>query len=161
MALNITMATDYAIRAMIQLASLPSGGSALRTEISDRQAVPSYFMAKVLRRLVDAGLLRSTRGVRGGFSLSRPATEITMLDVVEAIEGPIALTRCATDPPDCPVACGCPASLVWSRVQDQMRTTLRGATLECLVGAHRRNGRVERLPDRNDYEEVLIEGVAN
>lgn len=161
MALNITMATDYAMRAMIQLASLPQGGSALRTEISDRQAVPSYFMAKVLRRLVDAGLLRSTRGVRGGFSLARPPTEITMLDVVEAIEGPILLTRCSGDQPDCPVVNGCPASLVWLRVQDQMKDTLDEVSLECLVGAHRRNGRVACLPSKVEYFDELEKSVAN
>jgi Rrf2 family protein len=100
-------------------------------------------MAKILRGLVRAGLLRSSRGVHGGFSLARGAAEISLLDVVEAIEGPVALTPCLPDPMSCEHAGNCPAHAVWSSVQDHIAEILKRATLEVLVSAPRRNGRVE------------------
>ena len=83
MALRITKADDYAIRAMIHLACLPDGRVALRQQIAEAQNIPASFMAKILRRLVRASLLNSARGVNGGFALARPAAEISLLDIVE------------------------------------------------------------------------------
>jgi hypothetical protein len=71
MGLRVTTAADYAIRAMIHLACLPEGGLALRSEIAEAQAIPASFMAKILRSLVRARLLRSSRGVNGGFSTAQ------------------------------------------------------------------------------------------
>ena len=142
MGLKLTSAADYAIRAMIHLACLPEGGVALRSDIAEAQRIPSSFMAKILRNLVRAGLLRSSRGVHGGFSLARPAYEINMLEVVEAIEGPLSLTDCTATSAGCAWSMDCPAASIWVRVQDGMRDTLRRSTLEELVSMPRRNGRV-------------------
>jgi len=142
MGLKLTSAADYAIRAMIHLACLPDGGVALRSEIADAQNIPTSFMAKILRSLVRARLLRSSRGVHGGFALARPAADINMLEIVEAIEGPLSLTDCTPATDGCAWAQDCPASSVWIRVQDSMRDTLRRSTLEDLVSTPRRNGRV-------------------
>lgn len=142
MGLKLTSAADYGVRAMIHLACLPEGGVALRSGIAEAQSIPSSFMAKILRSLVRAGLLRSSRGVHGGFSLARPASEINLLDVVEAIEGPLSLTDCTPALAGCAWSMDCPACAVWMRVQDGMRETLRRSTLEELVSTPRRNGRV-------------------
>jgi Rrf2 family protein len=142
MGLRLTSAADYAIRAMIHLACLPDGGVALRSEIAEAQYIPTSFMAKILRSLVRARLLRSSRGVNGGFSLARPAAEVNMLEIVEAIEGPLALTDCVPSPSGCGWAADCPASAVWLKVQDSMKDTLKATTLEDLVSTPRRNGRV-------------------
>ena len=142
MGLKLTSAADYAIRAMIHLSCLPEGGVALRSEIADAQNIPTSFMAKILRSLVRARLLRSSRGVNGGFSLARAASEINMLDIVEAIEGPLALTDCTPSPAGCAWSMDCPASSIWAKVQDSMKDTLRESTLEDLVSTPRRNGRV-------------------
>jgi len=142
MGLRLTSAADYAIRAMIHLACLPDGGVALRSEIAEAQYIPTSFMAKILRSLVRARLLRSSRGVNGGFSLARPAADINMLEIVEAIEGPLALTDCVPSPTGCGWAMDCPASAVWLKVQDAMKETLKETTLEDLVSTPRRNGRV-------------------
>jgi Rrf2 family protein len=146
MGLRLTSAADYAIRAMIHLACLPDGGVALRAEIADAQNIPTSFMAKILRSLVRARLLRSSRGVHGGFTLARPASEINMLEIVEAIEGPISLTECTPASSGCAWSTDCPASPVWYRVQESMRGALRSANLEDLVSTPRRNGRVSCVP---------------
>ena len=154
MGLKLTSAADYAIRAMIHLACLPEGGVALRSEIADAQTIPTSFMAKILRSLVRARLLRSSRGVNGGFSLARSAAEINMLEIVEAIEGPLALTDCTPSPAGCTWAMDCPASSVWAKVQDSMRDTLRESSLEDLVSTPRRNGRVSGATAQVDSSEL-------
>ena len=147
MGLRVTTAADYAIRAMIHLACLPEGGLALRSEIAEAQAIPASFMAKILRSLVRARLLRSSRGVNGGFSLARPTADINMLQIIEAVEGPLALLNCVPDPRGCAWSADCPASSVWLSVQENVKDTLRSTSLEALVCTPRRNGRVERSAD--------------
>ncbi len=147
MALKLVKADDYAVRAMIHLACLPEGSTALRSEIAEAQKIPGSFMAKILRRLVRARLLNSSRGVKGGFCLAKPASEISMLDILEAIEGPLSLTRCVPDPRGCEWSSECPAAAVWSNVQGAVRDILANADLETLVSARRCNGRVVNAPD--------------
>jgi Rrf2 family transcriptional regulator, iron-sulfur cluster assembly transcription factor len=142
MALRLTRAGDYAVRAMIHVGSLPDGGVALKDEIALAEGIPPSFMAKILRQLVRTGLLRSARGVHGGFGLARGAADINLLDVVEAIEGPIQLTDCSPDPERCILSHDCPASGVWLEVQQRMTGLLRETTLEALLSAPRRNRRV-------------------
>ena len=146
MGLKVTKANDYAIRAMIHLACLPPERVALRSQIAEAQDIPSSFMAKILRNLVRAGLLRSSRGVNGGFALARPAAEITMLDVVEAIEGPLQLLDCVPDATRCIHARKCPAGPVWTEVQAGIRRILGATSLEQLVSAPMRRGRLVSLP---------------
>jgi Rrf2 family protein len=146
MALRITKADDYAIRAMIHLACLPEGRVALRQEIAEAQRIPASFMAKILRRLVRASLLTSARGVNGGFALARPAVEVSLLDIVEAIDGPLGLAECVNNAEACTFACSCPARPVWVKVQAGVRDVLGAASLEDLVSAPRRNGRVAGVP---------------
>lgn len=142
MGLRLTNAADYAILAMIHMACLPDDAVALRSEIAQSYGIPSSFMAKILRALVRARLLRSTRGVHGGFSLARPATEITLLDVVEAIEGPLALTDCTGEPDGCQWSADCPAHPVWASVQEKIAEVLRASTLEALVSSPRKHKHV-------------------
>lgn len=123
---------------MIHIASMADGAVALRSEIAQAQEIPPSFMAKILRSLVRARILRSSRGVHGGFSLARPASKISLLEVVEAIEGPLALTNCTPDPAGCTRAHECPASPVWLEVQRQMAAVLRDATIEDLIAGRKR-----------------------
>jgi Rrf2 family protein len=142
MGLRFTSAADYATRAMIHLACLPEGSQALRDEIASAERIPSSFMAKILRSLVRAQLLRSARGVNGGFSLAKTPQDISLLEIIEAVEGPINLTDCSTDTESCDRAVDCPAAPVWINVQTSMKDILGDTTLEALVSTPRRHGRV-------------------
>lgn len=146
MGLSITRAADYALRAMVYISCLPEDAVVLGGKVAETQRIPPSFTAKILRRLVRAGLLRSVRGAHGGFSLNRPATRITLLDVVEAIEGPICLTPCAVDGKHCELWEECPGSLVWPPIQESLNKMLRSLSLEDLANAPRRNGRLASLP---------------
>ena len=150
MALRLTNAGDYAIRSMIFIASLPEDAVVLRSEICETQKIPSSFMAKILRSLVRAQLLRSTRGVNGGFSLARPASQVTLLDILESIEGPLALTDCVPSPAECEHSMNCPANAVWARVQNSIKEILRSSTLEDLVSTPRRNARVVAIEEKDE-----------
>jgi Rrf2 family protein len=141
MGLQLTRAADYAILAMLHLGSLPEGVLALKDDIARAQNIPPAFLAKILRQLVDTGVLRSNRGVNGGFGLQRSAADINLLDIVEGIEGPIELTDCAPDPDHCALSHDCPASSVWVEVQRRMTDLLRKTTLEAMLSAPRRNRR--------------------
>lgn len=141
MGLRLTRAADYAVRAMLHVGSLPDGAVALKDDIALAEHIPPSFMAKILRQLVKSGILRSTRGVNGGFGLARTAAEINLLDIVEGIEGPIHLTECAPDPDNCALSHDCPVSTVWLEVQRQMTALLRETTLEALLSAPRKNRR--------------------
>jgi Rrf2 family protein len=143
MGLKFTRASDYGVRAMLHIGSLPNAGIALKDDIAEAQHIPPCFMAKILRQLVKCGLLDSTRGVHGGFGLAKAASEINLLNIVEGIEGPIHLTDCTLDPGKCSLAHRCSASDVWLELQDHMNAILRETTLERLLSSQRKNERTD------------------
>jgi Rrf2 family protein len=101
--LRLSKKADYALMAMKHLAQHQRGGaaSACAREIAEQYDIPIELMAKVLQRLVRTGLLVSTQGTRGGYTLSRPSAAISVADVIEAIDGPFTVTACSTDDHDC------------------------------------------------------------
>jgi Rrf2 family protein len=99
--LRLSKKADYALMAMKHLAMRPDAPSASAREIAEQYDIPIELMAKVLQRLVRTGLLVSTQGTRGGYTLSRPSAAISVADVIQAIDGPFTVTACSTDKNDC------------------------------------------------------------
>jgi Rrf2 family protein len=100
--LRLSKKADYALIAMKHLAQKTSGGpSTSAREIAEQYDIPIELMAKVLQRLVRTGLLVSTQGTRGGYTLSRPSASISVADVIQAIDGPVTVTACSTQKNDC------------------------------------------------------------
>jgi Rrf2 family protein len=97
--MQLNRQTDYAMRAVLYLATAPL--ASIR-EIAEAQKVPQEYLAKILQRLARAGIVATHRGVGGGITLARAPEKITMLDVIEAVEGPVALNRCFVRPGECP-----------------------------------------------------------
>jgi len=135
--MRLTKAGDYAMRGLIYLARQPQGEVALVGEIAAAMEVPDSFLAKIFQSLARAGLVRSTRGHGGGYSLARPPASITLLEVIECVEGPIVFNDC-TDPhtPEgeamaCSSTCG--AQGVWQEVQEAVRTILEKKTMDELA----------------------------
>jgi len=131
--MQITRATDYAVRITIYLATVPIlariHGSALARTID----APESFVSKVLQQLVQAGLVNSQRGMRGGFQLARRAAEISLLDVVEAIEGPTQLNQCIPQGPNCNRKDWCGAHTVWVEAQEALVKVLGKASMASLA----------------------------
>jgi len=122
--MEITQQADYAVRAILDLALRPNGERASCEEIARRQGIPVAFLTKICARLAADGLVQSQRGVNGGIWLARPAQEITLLEVVEAIDGPITFNRCNRQPSECERSRTCPVHSVWSELCRDFRARL-------------------------------------
>jgi len=131
--LRISRKIDYAIRAMIHLASIPQGTVVPFREIGRQMDVPEDFLAKIMKTLVDQGIVRSTRGPRGGYRLARPAESINVLDIIEAAEGPVAVNVCLDDDDACNRQSFCTMTSVWREGQERMLDVFRRTTLASLA----------------------------
>ena len=127
--MQLTRAADYAVRVMIHLAGLPPETRASRAELAVAAECPEQFLSKVLQSLTRSGLVLSHRGNTGGFELPNMHREATMLEVVEAIEGPMRLNICLTSDRACARQEWCPAHDVWVHAQSAVAEVLRSATI--------------------------------
>jgi Rrf2 family protein len=136
--MQLTRSADYAVRAMLDIADQTESdeGRARTHMVAQRQDIPPALLAKLVPLLVRAGLLDSQRGARGGLSLARPTTEISMLEIVEAIEGPIAVNRCTATPLQCDRIDRCAIHPVWQKAQDYLVDLLQTTTLADLKANH-------------------------
>lgn len=128
---RVSAKADYALRAMLELAA--AGGLVKAEQLASAQAIPRKFLETILLELRHEELVVSQRGVEGGYALARPAAEITVADVIRAVEGPIATVR-GSRPEDVTYA-GSAAALqpLWLELRASMRDVLEGATLAELV----------------------------
>ena len=131
--MQLTRAADYAVRVMMHLAALPPGTRASRSELAVAADCPEQFLSKVLQSLTHAGLVISHRGNTGGFELLPDRATATILDVVEAVEGPIRLNLCLTSDRACTRQSWCPAHCLWDRAQEAMLSVLRGSSISDLA----------------------------
>jgi Rrf2 family iron-sulfur cluster assembly transcriptional regulator len=132
--MEITRQADYAIRSMVYLAELPlNDGRVSTATISEAQGVPLPFLTKVISRLATAGLVTTSRGMGGGVLLARPPAEITLLQVVEAVDGPILLNHCLLRSGTCEREPYCAAHDVWDEVQTHFVQELNAVTMEELA----------------------------
>jgi Rrf2 family protein len=131
--MQLTRAADYAVRVMVHLAGLPPGTRASRADLAIAAECPEQFLSKVLQSLTRAGLVVSHRGNTGGFELPVIHQGASILEVVEAIEGPIRLNVCLTSDQACNRQKWCPAHVVWQRAQDAMVDVLRDTSLAALA----------------------------
>jgi Rrf2 family protein len=123
--MQITRQADYALRAIHYLAQLEPNQRAATSQIAQDRQIPPSFLAKIISQLSIAGLIYTSRGARGGVSLARPPAEINVLEVVEAIDGPISLNECTFSPNACPFLGDCSIHEVWSETQSTLVTKLR------------------------------------
>jgi Rrf2 family protein len=126
--MQITKQADYAMRAVIYLARLDVGEKASTKDIAGKQQIPPSFLAKIVSQLSIAGLIQTARGARGGVSLARLPEEISILDVVEAIDGPMLLNECTSNPDNCPLSTDCPLHRIFCEAKQDLHEKLSAAT---------------------------------
>ena len=131
--MQLTRSGEYGLKGVVFLAKQSHKQFSFVSQISREVKIPEKFLAKIFQRLSKAGLLRSTRGANGGFALGRPAKEITMKAVIEAIEGPIALNRCLLRQGECEEEQVCPLHGVLGEAQERFLEVLERTTMEDLV----------------------------
>ena len=132
---------EYGVRLMVELGRQPGSRPVSLNAIADAERLPLSYLEHLVAKLRKAGLVTSTRGAHGGYRLAHPAEEITMIEVVEALEGPIAPMECFHETPEGKVLCShadevdrtCATQLLWTRVQGGVNRALAGTTLAELV----------------------------
>jgi Rrf2 family protein len=136
--MQLTRAADYAVRVMIHLAGLPPGTRTSRADLAVAAECPEQFLSKVLQNLTRTGLVISHRGNTGGFELPRPHRDVSLLEVIQAIEGPIRLNLCLNSDRACSRQNWCPAHAVWVQAQAAMLAVLGAHTISALARSTQR-----------------------
>jgi FeS assembly SUF system regulator len=127
--IRLSKLADYGIVMLTHMAR-DAGRQQTAPEIAARSHLPLPMASKILKGLAHAGLLASQRGAKGGYGLARPAREISVADIIVALEGPIALTACIEHGPgECEIEALCPARANWQRINRAIREALEGITL--------------------------------
>jgi Rrf2 family cysteine metabolism transcriptional repressor len=123
---------EYGIRAVLDMALYSQNGPAQVKEIARRQAIPERFLEQVMASLRKAGLVESVRGAQGGYLLAYPPTQISLADIIQAVEGPIAPMKCVSEKAQnsCNRADLCVVRDVWREVQTSIVNALNSITVE-------------------------------
>lgn len=132
--LRVTKLTDYAT---VVLTVMAAAGDAVlsATEIADRAGLEPPTVSKVLKPLAQAGLVEGFRGAHGGYRLSRAAASIRLIQIIEAMEGPLAVTECSVHEGQCGLESSCGMRSNWRRINDVIVQALEGVTLQELLPA--------------------------
>jgi Rrf2 family protein len=153
--LGIGRHTDYAARLLLHLACLPAGSRVTIAEVSTQRLLPAAFVRRLVGKLTRAGILATVRGLGGGIRLAKPASDITLLDLVNAMEGGVALNHCVDNLHSCPLAAGCPVQSAWSGITRSLEKNLSAVTFADLavapphhLEAHRLKAAQQARPSR-------------
>jgi FeS assembly SUF system regulator len=134
--LRISKLTDYGTVILAHLASQPDRQLAA-AEVAEHTRIALPTVSKVLKTLQRSGLVTSTRGSHGGYQLAQPATEITAAKILDALEGPFAITECSGQHSSCGIESNCRVGHVWQQVNAAIRRALNDVTLAQLAGSER------------------------
>jgi Rrf2 family protein len=124
---------DYGLRAIIYLACQPKDKISFVHDIAQDQLIPVHFLFKIMRKMVKHGLVKSYRGPHGGYTLAKDAAEITFLEVIECIDGPLVVNRCLSELTRCMLEQSCKMLNAWQRIQIHMKTELSTLTIADLL----------------------------
>lgn len=137
MPLWLTVGAEYGLRAMVYMSSNWNGSPIPLHKIAAECEIPENYLSKVLQRLVVAGILRSYRGSKKGFSIVKDPSEISMLEVIEGVEGPIEMYFCVRSPESCKRSAACPVRMVMMEVQERALKTFSSTCIQDLLSKGR------------------------
>jgi Rrf2 family iron-sulfur cluster assembly transcriptional regulator len=129
----LTRASEYAIRCILFLSTRQPGEVVSRRTVSGEMDIPTQFLSKIAQRLAQVGLIEIRQGAKGGYLLARPPGEISLLDVIEAVEGEVFLNQCLMRPDFCARTPGCSVHQVWVQAREGLRRVLGGADFASLA----------------------------
>ena len=138
--MRLTRAGEYAVRCLLYVAGQGFGKVVSRREIASAMQIPDQFLGKIAQQLARSGFIEIVQGAKGGYRLLKSPQKMTLLDVVEAVDGEIFLNDCLMKPDSCFRNPHCTVYLVWKKAREQLRETLREASFErlltdpCLMG---------------------------
>jgi len=132
--LRLTKQTDYGIMLMAHLAGLPAGAVLSARQAADRSGLSLPMVSKILKALAKGQLLESHRGVGGGYRLAFPAEETSVARVIRALEGPISMVECGSQPGQCEHESSCPSRVNWARVNCEIERALENIPVSEMIG---------------------------
>ena len=135
--MQITKQADYAVRAVLFLAAQEDDSRSPTNRIALEEKIPPSFLAKIVSQLSVAGIVQTSRGAHGGVSLARPPADISLQEVVEAIDGPITLNDCVIDPDSCAFGDECPVHSIWVEAQKELVAKLKATRFDTLAEKYR------------------------
>lgn len=131
--MNVSRQVDYATRIVLHLACQEADAMVSIPDIAAARELPVPFVRRIVSRLAEVGIVKSVRGSKGGILLGRAASEICLLDVLAAIEGPIQLSECVDAPRSCPLSSHCPVNGVWASTTRLLDNHLRSVRFSDLA----------------------------
>jgi len=133
--MKITQEADYGLRVVLHLCKLGYGEKVEARIISEKEGIPLRFLLKLLRKLILVDILRSYRGVKGGYAINKLPEQITLKDVIEAIDGPVCVNRCVIEPTFCNLnkTAVCVVHRAMTKVQKKLNAELESINFKQLV----------------------------
>ncbi len=135
-AMKISTKGRYGLRTLMDIAVHQAQGPVNLNDIAERQGISAKYLWQIVNLLKTAGFVRGTRGPKGGYVLLRNPTDISLLDVIQILEGPVSLVECVDDPDFCVRVENCVAHSVWEEVSQAVRAALRQITLAEILRRH-------------------------
>jgi len=140
MSMQITNQADYALRSMLYIAQYAESQLIPSNKIAEEMQISRIFLSRINSQLVNAGLIRTRRGARGGVMLAKPAADISVYDVVTTIDGPITLIDCIADPESCPLSPDCPYRTFWEETQNALIARMKAVSLQDMLANSKKIG---------------------
>jgi Rrf2 family protein len=131
--MQVTRAVDYGLRALLLMSRQPVGARFFLQDLAKDGGLPRNYLVKVLKSLACAEIVRSHRGIKGGFSLGRAPRQISLRQVFEAIDGPVTVMHCLPDPGSCSYSGKCAAEVFFGQLRQSILTNLEAQTLQDLL----------------------------
>ncbi|MCK6473252.1 MAG: Rrf2 family transcriptional regulator [Planctomycetes bacterium] len=144
--MQVTRAVDYGLRALVLMSHKPVGERHYLQELAEGGNLPRNYLVKVLKSLACANIVRSHRGIKGGFSLAREPKEISLRVVVEAIDGPLSVMHCLTDPRSCSEVGACAIEVLFTRLRTSIVDYLGSNSLQDLLDLQSKIDKGEGCP---------------
>lgn len=145
--MNVGRRVDYAVRALSYLAGQTDGRVVSRTDIEKSQDIPSFYLSKIMKDLVAGGLVQSHIGSKGGFTLAKAASAISIKDVYETVERPLVLMECLEKGVDyCSFCAVCLQKSIWQEAQSVLANFLAGVTIANIADRQGLKDRLVRAP---------------
>lgn len=145
--MKISTKGRYGLRILIDLATHDPAKPRLIRDIAQSQQISEKYISRLVIDLRRAHLIRSVRGVNGGFHLAKRPDEITLLDILETMEGPISVVDCVREPEKCRRQSLCPARDIWQKLNDGIRELTRSITLDDILNAYRKQNAEKGICD--------------
>jgi len=142
--MKLTMKGDYGLRAMLDMAAYYGQGPIESADIARRQYIPEQYLDQILMALRKEGLVKSIRGPKGGHMLAKSPAQITMAQVMQALEGYVPPMECLPNPDFCKLSPGCALRVVWQKIDLMTQQVLSSTTIEELARQHQ-TGNMETM----------------